>query len=246
VLWRLWAVGIDGAVLLLCTVLVTLLRCFWFRFVPVKGERNASQMEHAYVFHDLQKSARYNQRDSADVCSEIRVAVTTRRAGKQPPISAGYKKFWQMNLAQMGSTFHQKYFNALNTTKPLTLRGLCKMLYPYSKRRKGTPTLQFSFPTKLRHMIKPQLPIYDKKVVRFFLFQEPSTKLPWEQRLNGYIVFHNFLIREYRRVIGCGQLATAIAAFHQQFHPQQHTEEKIIDWLILTFVELADKGQINW
>jgi hypothetical protein len=163
-----------------------------------------------------------------------------------PQYQRDYKKFWQMNLAQMGSTFHQKYFNALNTTKPLTLRGLCKMLYPYSKRRKGTPTLQFSFPTKLRHMIKPQLPIYDKKVVRFFLFQEPSTKLPWEQRLNGYIVFHNFLIREYRRVIGCGQLATAIAAFHQQFHPQQHTEEKIIDWLILTFVELADKGQINW
>src|SRR6266852_5817522 len=99
-----------------------------------------------------------------------------------------YKDFWRMHRAQLGTSFYQAYFNALNTANPLTLRGLCKQLDPYSKRSNGAPTLQFSFATKLRHMINPQLPIYDVQVGRFFLFREPSTKLPWDQRVDGYIV----------------------------------------------------------
>jgi hypothetical protein len=39
-------------------------------------------------------------------------------------------------------------------------------------------------------------------------------------------------------------LATAIAEFRQRFNPQQHTDEKIIDWLVWKFVALADKGAL--
>ena len=158
-----------------------------------------------------------------------------------------YKTFWQMHPAQLGSSFYQTYFNLLNMTKPLpTLRNICQTLHPHSTRLNGTQTLQFSFATKLRHMLKPQLPIYDVRVARFFLFQDPSTQWPLRQRINGLIVFHNFLIREYARVIGSGQLASAIDAFRQQLNSQRHGNVKIIDWLIWKFVELADSGQINW
>jgi hypothetical protein len=152
-----------------------------------------------------------------------------------------------MNPAQLGSGYYQTYFNLLNTTKPLpTLRSVCQILLPHSTRLNGTQTLQFSFATKLRHMLKPQLPIYDVRLSRLFLFQAPSTQWPLRQRIKGLIVFHNFLIREYARVIGSGQLTSAIDAFRQQFNPQLHGNVKIIDWLIWKFVELADSGQISW
>jgi hypothetical protein len=158
-----------------------------------------------------------------------------------------YKNFWRMNTAQLGPSFYQSYFPALDRTKPLpTLRRLCQTLYPHSKRRGGQQTLQFSFPTKLRHMRKPKLPIYDRYIARFFLFQEPATTIPYGYRINGYLAFHNFLVKEYARIITTGQLRSAMNAFRQQFNPQKHTEQKIIDWLIWKFVELADKGQIKW
>ena len=41
-----------------------------------------------------------------------------------------------------------------------------------------------------------------------------------------------------------GLLAPAIAAFRERFHPQHHTDEKIVDWLIWALVGLADEGAL--
>lgn len=173
--------------------------------------------------------------------------VTNIGQANNPQYQDEYKKFWLMKRAQLGNSFDQAYFTALNPTRPLPgLRSLCQMLYQIPRLR-GDQALQFSFATKLRHMLNRQLPIYDDRVARFYLFQPPSTKLPLRQRINGLVVFHNRLIHEYKRVLSTGVLANPIAAFKQQFNnPPAHTDVKVIDWLIYGFVRLADNEMITW
>jgi hypothetical protein len=165
-----------------------------------------------------------------------------------------YKTFWIMHRAHLGPGFDQAYFSALhhgalNPTQPIpALSSLCQMLYQFP-RLKGDQALQFSFATKLRHMLNRHLPIYDDNIAGFYLFQKPywlpATDL--KQRINALMVFQNFLISEYKRILGNGLLQNPIAAFKRQFkNPARHTDVKIIDWLILNFVTLAEKKKINW
>jgi hypothetical protein len=73
---------------------------------------------------------------------------------------------------------------------------------------------------------------------------EPSTKLSLQQRIAGFVTFHNFLIQEYARVLQNGLLASAIQEFHLQLTPQHFTDEKIVDSLIWAFVKLLHKGAL--
>ncbi len=156
-----------------------------------------------------------------------------------------YRKFWGMNnAAGLSSGFQAAYFGALSTgiTQSPTISSLCQTLYNASTQRGGKKTHQFSFATKLLHMIDPRLPIYSSEIARFYLFQRPSG--PPQQRITSLIAFHNFLINEYARVISSGQLTGAIVAFQQQLKPQRHTDEKILDWLIWALVRLVDDGAL--
>jgi hypothetical protein len=118
---------------------------------------------------------------------------------------------------------------------------------PYTSRpRAATEDKRFNFLLRQSCCIPliHGLPIYDSLVARFFLFEAPSSDRPVEERITKLTAFHDFLGTEYARVIKGGQLASAIAAFRQRFNPQQHTDEKIIDWLIWTLVSLADRGAL--
>lgn len=165
----------------------------------------------------------------------------------KPDYQDRYKGFWSMKRAHLGTRFDAAYFGALNTAQPMpSLRNLCQMLYQFP-RLKGDQALQFSFATKLRHMLNRKLPIFDDRVACFYLFQKPSNDLPLLQRINGLTIFQNFLGGEYRRVLSKGFLAGPISAFRQTFqNSPAHTDVKIIDWLIYGFVRLSDKGQITW
>src|SRR6266404_1285514 len=156
-----------------------------------------------------------------------------------------YKTFWVMR--GVSNNFYTSYFAALSAapSQPPTLNGLCQALSLSSTRRNGTQTVQFSFATKLLHLVQPRFPIYDSRVCRFYLFQQQlPTKLTPQRKMSRLIAFHNFLIAEYARVINSGQLAPAIAAFRQHFNPQMHSDEKIVDWLIWALVGLADSGAL--
>jgi hypothetical protein len=155
-----------------------------------------------------------------------------------------YRGFWGMHAARLSSEFHATYFEFLKAPTIPTLADLCRALYDPSGRRNGTRTLQFSFATKLLHTLNPHVPIYDSKVARFFLFEAPSSDRPVPERIGGLTAFHAFLEVEYRRVLNGRQLSTAIDAFRQRFDPEQHTDEKIVDWLIWTFVNLVDGGAL--
>ena len=149
-----------------------------------------------------------------------------------------------MNVAQLSSGFYATYFEFLKAPTALALADLCQALYDSSARRDGKQTLQFSFATKLLHTLSPLLPIYDSLVARFFLFKAPPRNRAAPERISKLTAFHGFLVTEYARVIDSGQLATAIEAFRQRFDPKEHTDEKILDWLIWKLVALADEGAL--
>lgn len=159
------------------------------------------------------------------------------RAGTQD-YQRRYKTFWAMNRASAG--FCSKYFELLAMGTTPHLAPLLQELEDASMRRNGTPTVQFSFATKLLHTRNAQLPIYDSRVARFYLFEPPSGG----DRMPRLIAFYRFLGSEYARIINGGHLADAIGAFRQRFQPRQHSDEKIIDWLIWAFVGLADGGAL--
>lgn len=156
-------------------------------------------------------------------------------------------------MGRVSTAYYTPYFQALRaaTTRTPDLGQLCATLCSFSTRKKikseeTTQTLQFSYPTKLCHMVDPTLPIYDSRVALFYLFQEPSTDWPRTMRITAYIAFHEFLKCEYARVLSVNLLKPAIDGFKQKFNPKQHTDEKIIDWLIWAFMKcVKSKALLN-
>jgi hypothetical protein len=91
-----------------------------------------------------------------------------------------YTSFWV--IQGVGSVFRTEYFKRLKAGCNQTpdIAQLCTDLLPLSSRKKKgseetIQTLQFSFPSKLCHMVNPRFPIYDSNVRRFYLYQEPPS-----------------------------------------------------------------------
>ena len=171
--------------------------------------------------------------------------VNRERAG-EAEYQRRYRSYWAMNAARLSASFYTAYFDALKAAEIQngTLKDLCKLLCVASVRQNGTQTIQFSFATKLQHTVNPVLPIYDSRVARFYLFQEPSSDMPQPARIDRFVAFNDFLVREYARVIGEGYLSRSIQSFRNRFDAANVTDEKIIDWIIWAFVGFADKGAL--
>lgn len=158
-----------------------------------------------------------------------------------------YRDFWAMYGAFLNPPFYTIYFAELNAaiSKPPTLRQLAEVLYNSPANSTGDKRLQFSFATKLLHMTTPTLPIYDSQVAGFFFFEPPKTSLPLQERIKGYVAFHDFLIGEYARILSGGLLANAIQVFRQKLTPQHFTDQKVVDSLIWGFMNLLRSGGLQ-
>ncbi|MEW6068253.1 MAG: hypothetical protein AB1610_08185 [Nitrospirota bacterium] len=145
-----------------------------------------------------------------------------------------YKNYWRLNGSGLSQNFCQMYFQylqaGLNNNIP-QLNTLVNELYQIPIRQ-NRHALQFSFCTKLCHMLNRQLPIYDSKIRDFYGFTAPNSNLPVQQRIACFIEFHQYLVNEYNRVLQEGLLTVSIHAFRQHFHPQYFTDIKVIDSLI--------------
>lgn len=153
-----------------------------------------------------------------------------------------YKTFWRLHGAGLSQNYCHAYFQHLQTgldNNAPHLNILAHELYqiPINTNRKA---LQFSFCTKLCHMLNRELPIYDSRIRLFYNFIEPLRALPIIERINGYVQFHQFLINEYNRVLNEGLLMPSIQAFRQHFNPQHFTDKKIIDSLIWAFINYQE------
>lgn len=158
-----------------------------------------------------------------------------------------YKKYWVLNGAALSKEFIKKYFeqlqSGLNNNIP-QLDILVNQLYKIPMRQ-DTYKIQFSFCTKLCHMLNNNLPIYDSNIKRFYKFVPPGTDLPVQQRISRLIEFHQFLVNEYNRVLDNGLLTMPIQKFRQRFNPQCFTDIKVIDSLIWAYssIESNDKRE---
>lgn len=151
-----------------------------------------------------------------------------------------YKIYWGLNAARPSNSFCKAYFDHLHaglSGSTILIGTLANDLYQIQI-HKNRYTLQFSFCSKLCHMMNTQMPIYDAMVRDFYFFKEPSYWLKIQQRIDRYVQFHQFLVSEYGRILNNNLLSMSIQAFRQQFNPQQFTDEKIIDSLIWAFVSL--------
>ena len=159
-----------------------------------------------------------------------------------------YKKYWRLYGAGLSQSFFQSYFQHLQAGlngNPPQLGTLANQLYQIPT-RPNKQTLQFSFCSKLCHMLDRQIPIYDAMIRGFYFFTEPDRKLTIQQRIDGYVQFHQFLINEYNRVLNEGILATSIQALRQHFNPKHFTDVKVIDSLIWAFISLLrNDGSMN-
>jgi hypothetical protein len=103
--------------------------------------------------------------------------------------------------------------------------------------------LQFSFATKLAHMVDPHVPIFDSFVANFYFFTVPPPTRPFQDRLASLLEFHAFLTREYARVLHLGLLAPAIEQIRSQRRLGSAVpDERVVDWLIWAWVSLLRSG----
>ena len=145
-----------------------------------------------------------------------------------------YKRYWRLNGAGLSQDYCQRYFQYLqsgldgNVLDPGTL---AYELYQIPIRN-NKQALQFSFCTKLCHMLNRHLPIYDSNIRTFYDFRTPGYGLTVLQRIAQFMCFYWFLIAEYNRVLEGRLLHVSIQAFRQRFRPQHFTDIKVIDSLI--------------
>ena len=147
-----------------------------------------------------------------------------------------------MNAARLSSHFHEVYFSILKDGSDLELASVMLTLYDVSNRANGRKSLQFSFATKLLHVLNPKLPIYSSEVAAFFFYQPQRAAA----RIDDYLSFYDFLVKEYRRIIELKLLKHAIEEF--RFHlqpPEQFSDEKIIDSLIWATVGFLKEGALT-
>ncbi len=159
-----------------------------------------------------------------------------------------YRNYWRMNVARLDAAFYAKYFQLLAEGQRSRNVDLDYIVRELAKGPEN-PSLQFSFATKLAHMIDPTVPVYDSFVAAFYFYVAPTPKRPFEERLNALMSFHGFLKREYDRVIRHGLLNEALQKFRTHFETMNRIcDERIIDWLIWGCVSLlrgkAQRGEV--
>lgn len=158
-----------------------------------------------------------------------------------------YKNYWRLNGAGLSQQFCEIYFQRLqdaNNNVP-QLGILVNQLYEIPI-RPNKHALQFSFCTKLCHMLNRRLPIYDSKIRAFYNFRAPSYTLSIQQRIERFVDFHQHLVTEYNRVLHDGLLGESIQAFRQFFHPQHFTDIKVIDSLIWASSPRENGNRMIW
>ena len=150
-----------------------------------------------------------------------------------------FRAFWRMRC---GDPYGTAFFDRLEHCKNgsgVDPVAIARELYAYPTRG-GRQTLEFSFATKLAHMVDPHLPIYDAMISSFYFLPAASGSNNLEKRLAQCAQWLDFLKREYARILVAGLLDPAIGAFRRALPPvSAHTDEKVVDWLIWKFIDLA-------
>jgi hypothetical protein len=156
-----------------------------------------------------------------------------------------YRDYWRMNVARLGDRFYARYFQLLahgQRAGSVDIGAVARELEGVAEEGKRR-SLQFSFASKLAHMVDPRVPVYDSFVAAFYFYDPPTSDRPLAERLDGLLTFHGFLRREYERIIRAGLLREAIEALRNQFQlADSLCDERIIDWLLWGWVSILRRA----
>jgi hypothetical protein len=147
-----------------------------------------------------------------------------------------------MNAARLTPAFFDAYFEYLEKNKHnylINIREVCDYLYSIPTDKQDGKSLQFSFASKLVHMINPIEPIFDRMIRDFYFLPEFQTSKDFKRKVSERILIYDFLKCEYKRIIEDSLLKEPIIKFRQQLKPKTFTDEKIIDSLIWGFASNA-------
>lgn len=157
-----------------------------------------------------------------------------------------YKAFWAMNVARLNKAYTDAYFAHLEQSKHTTspdVRAVATHLHGFPTTADGRTSLQFSFASKLVHMLDPSKPVYDSLVERFFFLPVPAAS--GRARLDSLMKSYEFLEREHARIVRSDLLGGAIAKFKDRFGSFNLADGKIIDSLVWSFAGELNAGAIR-
>ena len=169
--------------------------------------------------------------------------VSDRDVTSSAPFQRSYRRYWRMNAARLPDSFYSRYFKVLAQCQGRRHADVATVARTISDAEGENHGLQFSFATKLAHMVDPHVPVFDSFVANFYFFAVPSSSRPFEDRLASLLEFHAFLSREYARVIRLRLLAPAIAQLRSECKLESTVpDERVVDWLIWAWVSLVRRG----
>jgi hypothetical protein len=160
-----------------------------------------------------------------------------------------YCSYWALNGAGLGQAFRSSYFSLLERSKhspaSAAVETIARELHKIPVNTTGRTSLQFSFASKLAHMLNPRLPVYDRMVETFYFLPRSYSGTP-DSKLLNLTRSYRFLISEYERVLRERLLEAAISAFRQHVAlTSDYSDEKIIDTLIWKFIPFLERGAIR-
>jgi len=171
---------------------------------------------------------------------ELMKALQSRGADAttSPHFQAAYRRYWRMNVARLGDLYYRRYFELLadcwvsqSTDIEAIVRDLAETL--------EARTLQFSFATKLAHMVNPRLPVFDSFVAAFYFYTPPASSNSFDQRLGDLLTFYRFLQAEYDRVTRDPAGSRMLAEVRNKLSLDLAVpDERVLDWLIWGLVSL--------
>jgi hypothetical protein len=168
--------------------------------------------------------------------------VADSRNVQQPAFQRAYRQYWRMNAARLDEDFYHRYFRLLAETQSSGVADI-KAIATELSRHASRDGLQFSFATKLAHMVDPRIPVYDSFVAAFYFYLPPSSTKSKSERLTDLFAFHGFLVREYDRIISKGLLGPSIARLRATRGLDKTVpDQRVIDWLLWSWVSLLRKG----
>lgn len=157
-----------------------------------------------------------------------------------------YCKFWAMNGLATSRNYRQSYFARFDKVlqNRSSIPDLMATDWQIDQDRRS---LQFSFSTKLIHMIDHSRPVYDSKIAAFYFFDSPTGR-NITARHGRLMDFYAFLQKEYTRIQNNGLLNPAIEAFRKQFEQQEGIGNlhavKIIDTLIWSYTSWMNNDKL--
>lgn len=176
--------------------------------------------------------------------------LPNRNVAQDQEFQRVYRNYWKLNPARLSDKYLAAYFGHLEQLKGqpehVTVEAVARHLLPIPTHGSGRQSLQFSFSSKLVHMLDSEKPVYDSLVEDFFFLPSGVANEATEKKISRLLASYEFLQVEYGRVIEQGLLAKAVTQFKARFRVNAvYTDRKIIDTLIWKFVGFLKSGAVR-